>query len=243
MAKTVEDEPDKTTQANGLDSVEESTFSLPKKWDSLRRSPRWERQRDNILAAAGRLFRGKGYLGTSVNDIADAANTKKPAVYYYFDTKADILYEVATRTMQALMALASPILDSEMPLDRKLEALVTRHINWQISHIGFAGIGQSERSNLPPDRLRAYINMRDEYEAIFRRVIKEGVDGGIFRPIDPKLASLFVLGFMNSIVQWFNPKGPLSPEDVASEAYEFVSGYLKVMKPGAGPARQCTKER
>lgn len=217
-----------------MDKVETLTSSSSVGHGSRGQTRRWLRQHDRILSAAGRLFWQKGYLGTSIDDIAKAANVKKAAIYYYFKSKADMLYEVASKTIHVLMELATPIVDSELPPDKKLEALVTNHIRWQMSHLGISGIGQVERRNLPPKRLRAYINMRDEYEAIFRKVIKEGIAEGKFRPMDPKLASLFILGFTNAIIQWFRPNGSLSSEEISSEAYKFVYHSLKMPKPEAG---------
>ena len=43
--------------------------------------------RDRILQAAGRLFSEKGYEGTRVYEIADAAGVNKVLIYYYVHNK------------------------------------------------------------------------------------------------------------------------------------------------------------
>ncbi len=80
--------------------------------------------------------------------------------------------------------------------------------------------------------LQAYIRMRDEYEGIFRNILEDGTNEGEFQCRDVKLASLFILGFLNSTVQWFDKTGTLSPEKIASEAFAFVSNTLRIE---AGP--------
>ena len=62
-------------------------------------------QRKKLLTIAGRLFWQKGYLATSIDDIAKAAKMNKASIYYYFKNKADVLYELASATMQALIDL------------------------------------------------------------------------------------------------------------------------------------------
>lgn len=57
-------------------------------------------------------------------------------------------------------------------------------------------------------------------------MIEEGIAKGEFWQKDPKLISLFILGFLNSINVWFKPNGLLSPEEIASKAYEFISQLL-----------------
>jgi len=50
--------------------------------------------REAILAAALRLFRKKGYVGTTLNEIADAARTSRANIYVYFPSKFAVFYAV-----------------------------------------------------------------------------------------------------------------------------------------------------
>jgi AcrR family transcriptional regulator len=195
------------------------------------RSSRWRKQREKILSVAGRLFWQKGYLGTSIDEIARAANVNKASIYYYFKNKTEILYEVASNELLALNELVSPIIISKASPRQKLTALVAAHLGWQLARPGVAGIGQIERRNLTPKLLRGYVNFRDGYEAVVREIVKRGVGSGEFRAIDPKLASLFILGFVNSISQWYRPNGEFGIEAVASEANRFITNALDA--PGA----------
>jgi len=73
--------------------------------DDTRRSPKAERTRADLLAAARRVFAEQGYEGASVGDIAAAAGYTKGAVYANFGSKEDLFLELA-RGM--LAAWASP---------------------------------------------------------------------------------------------------------------------------------------
>ncbi len=185
-------------------------------------------QRKKLLTIAGRLFWQKGYLATSIDDIAKSAKMNKASLYYYFKNKADVLHELASATMQALIDQALPILNSNVRPEEKLEAFIVKHLTFGLVHLGLSGIGQMERRNLPPKMLQGYIRMRDEYEGIFRKILEEGIQEEKFQCRDVKLASLFILGFLNSTVQWFDKTGRLSPEEIASEAVAFVSDMLRI---------------
>lgn len=83
-------------------------------WSMLvvkKRESRWERQRQKILLTSAHLFWQKGFLGTSINDIAKAAKMNKAIVYYYFKNKASLLYEIMTRILVGLIdeGFRSPI--------------------------------------------------------------------------------------------------------------------------------------
>jgi AcrR family transcriptional regulator len=185
------------------------------------------KQQHKIVSAAGRLFWRKGYLGTSIDDIAKAANVNKASIYYYFKDKSFLLYEVILTPLQMMIDQALPNADSDSSSQEKLEVLIKNHIRWQAEHPGLAGIGHVERKNLPPTIRREYIGMRDRYECIIRRTIEEGIRKGEFRFADAKLATLLTLGLVNSIIQWYKPKGSLSADEIASEAFVYISRALQ----------------
>ena len=192
-----------------------------------KRTKRWQRHRQNILKSAGKLFWDKGYMGTSTEQIAKNANVNKATIYYYFANKSTILYELLLKPLEAFIGLAVPIAKSKMRANEKLEAIIKGHIKWQISHIGFAGIGLFERKNLPLKLRRKYIRMRDKYENIYRKIISEGIKQGEFFFDDPNLTTMFILGLVNSIIQWYKPKGRLSADDISLKASRFILQAFK----------------
>jgi AcrR family transcriptional regulator len=184
------------------------------------------RRRRRIFSTASRLFSQKGYLATSLDDIATAASVNKASVYYYYRSKADLLYEIALSAIQALLDLAAPIADSDLSPRQKLEALVVNHLLYEMSHIGLVRIGDMERKNLPLKLLRQYTAMRDEYERVFRTTIEQGTIERQFRRTDSKIAALFLLGFANSIIGWYKPDGELSAQEIASRAWTVTWAAL-----------------
>ena len=185
------------------------------------------RQRKKILLVAGRLFWEKGYLGTSIDDIAQSARINKASIYYYYHNKPAVLFELAVSFIDSLTKVVRPIVESDSPAEKKLEAFVNHHIIYSLDRLGFSGIGQRERRNLPARMMLQYTSLRDEYEKLFRRILEEGVARGEFRIRDPKLLAKFCLGLLNSTALWFKEKGKYSPEEIAREEYGFILGALK----------------
>jgi AcrR family transcriptional regulator len=192
-----------------------------------RQETRRQQQRQKILLASARLFWQKGYLGTSTNDIAKAAKVNKAIVYYYFKNKAFLLYEIMMGILRDLVDQSTQICNAGLTPRAKLKALIKNHIEWQASMYGISGIGYMERKNLPPKLLRGYVQLRDEYEKLFHQAIKEGIASGDFQCSDAKLTCLFTLGLVNSIILWYKPQGILSPENIASKAWEIIFEGLK----------------
>ena len=68
--------------------------------------------RDRILQAAERLFAEKGFDATSVSSVAQAAGVNKALVYYYFDSKDDLLASLFTDMLDEMRSDAEPAADS-----------------------------------------------------------------------------------------------------------------------------------
>jgi len=187
----------------------------------------WLEKRDEIVESASRLFEEKGYTATNMGDIANAANLNKATIYYYFKNKADILYEVSSRPQKEILEIAKPIKAADLPPGKKLEALICKQIEYRAARHKFVLTGVTERRNLPPRLYRAYVALRDEYEIIFRQVIEEGIASGEFRPLNVKLTSMFILGLLNSIFQWYKSTGELLPAEIAAAACDFALTALR----------------
>ncbi|HET8646567.1 MAG TPA: hypothetical protein VFO85_13825, partial [Vicinamibacteria bacterium] len=61
---------------------------------------------------------------------------------------------------------------------------------------------------LSPARLRRVIAKRDRFDRGLRDIVRAGMEAGDFGPGDPKLAAFAILGAMNWIPRWFDPRGP-----------------------------------
>ena len=69
-----------------------------------RREREREERRNQILDAAKRAFYAKGYALATMDDVADEAQLGKGTLYLYFRTKEDLLFGVAIRHQQQLLA-------------------------------------------------------------------------------------------------------------------------------------------
>jgi AcrR family transcriptional regulator len=64
------------------------------------RRKREKKQRESdIIDAAEKLFIEKGFEGTSMDDVAEAVELSKPAIYRYFASKEDLYFAVTYRSV------------------------------------------------------------------------------------------------------------------------------------------------
>lgn len=187
---------------------------------------RSRRQREKILRVAVRLFWQKSYLGTSIDDIAKGANINKATIYYYFESKSAILYEIIMEHIQEIYKDALPIANSSLSPEDKLACLINNNLKSQILHQGRAGLSHRDWRELPLKLKRSYIEQRRKYANIFEAIIKGIIDKNDFTGIDEKLATLFTLGLVNSLIHWYKPNGRCSAEEIESQIVTYIMHAL-----------------
>ena len=184
-----------------------------------RTSARRELVENEIYEHAARLFAERGFAGTNLQDIADAVGLTRPALYYYVKSKDELLTQLVTEITEAPAAQlreinSTPDLDATGKLRAIAQALVMR----QATHPArFRLIVRSE-AELPDELARAHERGRRAVLDELVHVVEEGTRTGQFRPMDPKVAALGVIGMFNWVAWWFH-----ADHDTAESVAEQLS--------------------
>jgi len=172
-------------------------------------------RKEKIIEAAVELFKEKGYTATSVQDIADKLGYTKAALYYYIQSKEEVLWEIFDKTMTTAERRIQELMNQDMPVIERLEKIIYNQIMNVRDEAPYMVIFFNERAHLPEGKLEE-INARSRnYEEKIAAVIREGITQGVLEPFDVMPAVYGILGMCNWVTHWFNPKGPRSPEEIA----------------------------
>ena len=108
-------------------------------------------RREQLMAAAARAFRRNGYAGVSIDDIGREVGLVGPALYRYFDNKADILVAAVTRLSewQALRTLRT--LEKEPAAERVIHGLVDGYVRLAADFPDLVALSLTERLFLPAE--------------------------------------------------------------------------------------------
>lgn len=169
-----------------------------------------DRTRRKILDAAAKLFRGQGYSGTSLRQIARRANIEAGSVYYYFESKDQILDEVMEHGIRVVYAAVENAVDtlpaSASPRQR-LETAVAVHLYTLLRYSDYTSANiQNFRlvSRAAQNRNKA---IRRDYSQYWNRLFEEAQRAGeIAAHVDLSVARLFLLGTLNWSINWYDPK-------------------------------------
>ena len=185
-----------------------------------------EDRRAQILRIATELFREKGYHGTSLEDIADRVGFTKPAIYYYFDSKEDLLFAIVERVVSRALERVQRIrAQGSSPLER-MHAILVENTRVVLEHIDENTAFYNERGLLSPERERMVRDIERAYTQILRDTYADGVRSGDLLDIDPSIAVSTLLGATIWVYRWFRPGGRLSIEEVAESVADLLlNGY------------------
>lgn len=180
--------------------------------------------------AALNLFAEQGYAATGIRDIARRSGMSSAAMYHYFGSKQDLLFELMHDIMVHLLDVAAQALEGAEGPEARIAALVRCHIRLIANRNPDTTVNENELRSLEPANRRAITDMRDTYERLWRDAIAHGIAEGAFQVSDARLASFAAISMCTSVPKWFSPQGPLAPDQIADV---YVSLILNMLRGGA----------
>jgi AcrR family transcriptional regulator len=179
-------------------------------------------RREELLAVAARLFCEKGYLTTTMDDIAVELNFTKPALYYYVKTKHELLYEICESAINQLIEGVRDIDGRPGSAVEKLRALVTWHVNMFSRSGDIINVYLADESALEPEKRDYVRSLSREYESIYRRIIQQAVDDGSFRELNVAMTVRAITGMCNWLASWYRTDGQMSSDDIADVFFDII---------------------
>jgi len=185
-------------------------------------------RRDDILQSAVRLFVTKGYHAATLQDIADELGLTRPAFYYYFKSKQEILEAICRAAVDAADAVVSDAL--KLPASTHAQAVrqtLQAYANYIASDVTTAIMMRNYEEMSPAEKLRLTTRRRARQDKILA-LVRKGIKAGEFVAPQPKIAVLIAFEAIHSVHSWFDGEGPLSREKISKVMVDQVlSGILR----------------
>lgn len=185
-------------------------------------------RRRALLVGAARLFRRKGFDGTSTRDIAAAAGMQSGSPFYHFRSKQALLFAVMEEGMRHAVerqqqAIAAADFDALEPAEQ-LHLLVRHHFEVLLGPgSDFIPVMLYEARSLAPRQRKTLTDLQGVYEKIWLPVLQALHDAGRLRG-DVKLARLLIFGALNWSVQWFDRRKGATLDELTDAALALFLG-------------------
>ncbi|QFU85825.1 TetR/AcrR family transcriptional regulator [Amycolatopsis sp. YIM 10] len=169
---------------------------------------------ESLLTVAVKLFNERGYDGTSMEDLSKKLGITKSAIYHHVPSKEEMLRLAVDRALDGLFAVADEVsAENGRAIDR-LERLVRGSVAVLVEQLPFVTLLLRVRGNTKVER--AALARRREFDRIVTDLVKEAEAEGDVRPdVDPAVTSRLLFGMVNSLIEWYRPRGGASGEELA----------------------------
>ena len=155
-----------------------------------------------FLATALRLFAERNFLSVTIKDIADSLGLNAGLIYYYFDSKTDLLRatisHVVDNTFASFSELERDTLQPWKVIDAWLESNIEQSSDmYRFVKIALDFKGANERDSAIESEIKRFY---DQERRLLCRVIRRGIELGVYRNIQPTRMSEFISTHLDGCV-------------------------------------------
>ncbi|SPL61710.1 Transcriptional regulator, TetR family [Ochrobactrum soli] len=177
----------------------------------------------------------QGFSTTSIDDVARRMGSTKGRIYHYYSSKTDLFFDVHREGMERLFKAVEPVMTLNGSGLYRLEEMLTAHALAMMNNVAFEavvvqGVHMHKLAATTPDQRRTLnelISIRRRFEDLFKQVIREGIEDGSIRHVDVSIAAKAVLGAINWLSIWYQPRSVDTDADRIALAKEIVGIQIK----------------
>ncbi len=183
-------------------------------------------RKQQVINTAEQLFSQKGYLATSVRDLAQALNIEAASLYSHVKSKEDLLWAIADKSAEEFFVKVEPIAQKNIQTTDKLTQMIVAHVGVIADNLEASAVFFREWKHLSEPRLTEYAQKRAKYERIFRKVVREGVEENVFKHYDDGFSTRTILSAINWTHTWYRPDGELTATQIGENLASFILNGL-----------------
>ena len=183
-------------------------------------------KRDAVLKTAAHMFLEQGYRRTSMSELAKRLQITKPALYYYFHNKEQILVECYRAGITLIETLLDKALVSRGTGLSKVKAYIEAYAKSVVLYDFGRCVAMLDENELSAETRKEVRALKRRIDASIRGYIEEGIADKSIAPCDAKLASFAMSGAINWIGTWYKPSGPLSGVEIAGQFTHLLTEGL-----------------
>ena len=170
---------------------------------------------ETLLAVAVEVFNRRGYDGTSMEHLSQAAGISKSSIYHHVRGKEELLRRAVGRAVDRLFAILDEPAAREGRAVERLEYVARRTAQVLIDELPYVTLLLRVRGNTDTERWA--MQRRREFDHRVADLVQAAVaDGDLRGDIDARLATRLLFGMINSVVEWYRPDGAVPGADGAA---------------------------
>jgi AcrR family transcriptional regulator len=180
----------------------------------------------DIYTTAAEIFHAQGFDATSMSNIAAAVDLTKAGLYYYIESKEDLLFAIMNYAMENLETkVIEPSRVFSDPQQR-LESIIALHARLLIGGNKAITILTDEIEGLKPKHRRAILDRKRVYMEFVRDTLEALRAVGKLRAVNSTVATFSLFGTLRWLPRWYRADGPLNHDQIVQEITNIATGGL-----------------
>jgi AcrR family transcriptional regulator len=198
-------------------------------------APHWPSRRhrnhalkhEAVIRAAALEFSRKGFHNTSLDDIAGVLGVTKPTIYYYVQSKEQLLFECFRAGLERISEGLRRVEDSPAPARERLTEVIRQYALAVASEFGWCMV-RAEDQDLGPELGTHIKKLKAQIDRGIRRLLESGIRDGSIEPCNTKMTAFAMAGALNWIAHWYRADEPMTATELAAE-------FVRVLEAGLLP--------
>uniref|UniRef100_UPI004047C6F4 TetR/AcrR family transcriptional regulator n=3 Tax=Roseivirga sp. TaxID=1964215 RepID=UPI004047C6F4 len=184
-------------------------------------------RKQQIEEKATVLFQERGYAATSMRDLAQDLGIEAASLYSHIKSKEEILQKICFRMAEEFFSAWQEVDLENSSQAAKMEKAMIAHVKVITKDTDASAVFFNEWRHLSDPFLSEFLEMRDDYEGRFKKILRDGMASGEFKIVDEKFMMLTILSSLNWTHNWYKPEGNLTPEEIGKRLSGLLLNGLK----------------
>jgi AcrR family transcriptional regulator len=171
-------------------------------------------RRQLILEEAAKLFKAKGFGGTSMRDLGAQVGMEAASMYNHINSKDEILEIICFHVSDTYISQLAQIEQTQASYVEKIKALIHLHIRLMIEDGAAVSVANNDWKYLTNGKLEAFKEARKNYEKGFAALIEKGIEAGELQPVNTSVALFTILSAVRWVELWYRPGRGITAEEL-----------------------------
>jgi AcrR family transcriptional regulator len=194
---------------------------------------------DHIIACATKVFCDKGYEGASIRDISRLSGVSLAGLYYYFESKEELLYLIQKHCFTTLIEQGKDKLkqlaSSQPGPEARLRTFIHNHVGYFLQNPEAMKVLSHESDTLTGPYAEEVAEIKRAYYHLCRGLLEDLKKQCKVKGLDTRVAVMSLFGMMNWVYTWHNPEVDPKAEKLAEHMTGFfLKGVLGAATQKAG---------
>jgi AcrR family transcriptional regulator len=195
--------------------------------------PEYRLRREEIISAAARVFRRKGFRAAKLQDIAKEIGKDRASLYYYTSGKDELFQDVVAEAVRKNVEMVEQLYKEKISSIEKLRALVVQLMESYEAHYPYLFVYVQEPMAHLDDSTewnRMMIALQRRFDEGIRGIIRQGLkDGSLNVPQENvRLIANAIIGMCSWSHRWYHPTDTSSGKQIGTVfADAILNGLAK----------------